>query len=284
LSFGTDLQEITAAQVVNLLSAGSPVIVVLNKADERIREIDQKGLKDKFPSIVRFHQVSALTGRGLEGLVDDIRAGVARLPHVGADWPGSWSRVRRALETDDRNYIDLDEYLAICDREGLGEPQARPLSRYLHDLGVILHFQDDPLLSGTVILKPEWGTSAVYTVLDTRKVQDEHGRFSTRDLEGIWGHTTYPRSKHAELLRLMTRFERCFQLEGSDSYIVPELLPVSAPSVPMPARPVLQFEYHYDFMPAGIVTASSRGTTRGSKDDCSGATVSCLLGPVPMRW
>ena len=36
------------------------------------------------------------------------------------------------------------------------------LSGYLHDLGVCLHFQDDLILKNTIILKPEWGTAAVY--------------------------------------------------------------------------------------------------------------------------
>ncbi len=60
------------------------------------------------------------------------------------------------------------------------------LSVYLHDLGVCPHFQNDPLLKKTVILKPKWGTEAVYKVLDNDNVIRKLGRFGKKDLAKIW--------------------------------------------------------------------------------------------------
>jgi internalin A len=240
--------------VVKLLSANSPVLIVLNKADVRIREIDQASLQRKFPNIARFHQVSALNGQGISDLVLDIQKTVAALPHVGDTWPGSWGRIRRLLEEDRRDYIDYEEYLRVCSREGLNRSQSDLLSSYLHDLGVILHFQDDLLLQRIVILRPEWGTNAVYAVLDTREVQRNTGRFSFSDLDHIWNHTAYPPARHPELLQLMVRFELCFQLGDSRDYIIPELLPASPLNLVWNDRDNLLFEYQYDFMPAGIIT------------------------------
>ena len=57
------------------------------------------------------------------------------------------------------------------------EKKALLLSRYLHDLGVFLHFQDDPLLARTVILQNEWATEAVFRVLDDEAVKKESGPF-----------------------------------------------------------------------------------------------------------
>jgi len=241
---------------VKLLSGGSPVLVVLNKADQRIKEIDQGALRAKFGNIVDFYKVSALKGQGMLELARDIRANIVKLPHVGDEWPGTWTAVRQALEKkkDLRNYIDYPEYLELCRREGLEKGQAGLLSGYLHDLGVILHFQDDPVLREIVILKPEWGTNAVYAVLDTKKVQQNRGRFSLEDLREIWGRTNYPPEKHPELLQLMIRFELCFPLEGSQEYIAPELLSGEPPRFAWDGRNNLHFEYHYDFMPAGIMT------------------------------
>jgi len=95
---------------------------------------------------------------------------------------GSWSVVRQLLEPDPRKFIDYANNVELCRKEGLEKGQADLLSQYLHDLGVILHFQDDPVLRETVILKPEWGTNAVYAVLDTKKIQANRGRFSREDL------------------------------------------------------------------------------------------------------
>jgi len=236
-----------------LLSDQSPVIVVLNKADERVKEIDQAGLKSKFPNIISFIKVSALTNQGMEDLSHQIKENIIKLPHVGSDWSKTWAEIRHYLETDNRDYIDRQEYLSICRKFGLNEEQAITLSGYLHDLGVILHFQEDPILQNIVVLKPEWGTQAVYRVLDTKSVQEKKGRFYFSDLGGIWSDQRYPPQKHMELLQLMIRFELCFRLIDANEYIVPELLSPERPKHEIDDQNSLRFEYHYNFMPAGII-------------------------------
>jgi hypothetical protein len=52
----------------------------------------------------------------------------------------------------------------------------------------------------------------------------------------------------------MIRFELCFQLGDSPDYIAPELLSLTPPHFAWDGDETLQFEYHYDFMPAGIIT------------------------------
>ncbi|HLP45772.1 MAG TPA: leucine-rich repeat domain-containing protein, partial [Candidatus Kapabacteria bacterium] len=47
---------------VKLFGAGSPLIMVMNKAELRIKHIDEASFQDKFPNIARFHQVSCVTG------------------------------------------------------------------------------------------------------------------------------------------------------------------------------------------------------------------------------
>ena len=96
--------------------------------------------------------------------------------------------VRQALENDPRNHISLSEYLEICERNGFRKHKDKlQLSTYLHELGICLHYQDDPLLNKTVILKTDWCTNAVYKVLDTNQVIENLGRFTRADLDEIWG-------------------------------------------------------------------------------------------------
>lgn len=240
--------------VVSLLSDKSPILVVLNKSDTRIKEINQAELKSKYESVVGFHNVSALTGHGIPDLVSDIRKNIDTLPHVGNAWPVSWTKVRRTLEKDERDYISHEDYIDICESCKLERTESDLLITYLHDLGVILHYRDDLILQRTVILKPEWGTNAVYAVLDDKHVQKNNGKFSYKELARIWGKTEYPQSKHLDLLQLMIKFELCFRLGGSQDYIAPELLSATPPVFSAPGSDSLRFEYHYDFMPAGIIT------------------------------
>ncbi|MEY2563641.1 MAG: hypothetical protein QOH88_1834 [Verrucomicrobiota bacterium] len=240
--------------VIRLLSGGSPIIVVLNKVDERVREIDEADLKRHFSNIQEFHKVSALTGLGVDALRNRVKVVATSLPHVGDEWPATWSRARKALENDLRNHISRDQYEEICKTAGVLGSQMNSLSAYLHDLGVILHFQDDAVLQRIVILRPEWGTNAVYKVLDTQRVQSAKGRFTLADLRKIWGNTEYPRSYHPELLQLMIKFELCFPIGESGIYVAPELLSAEMPELEWETQDNLVFEYHYAFMPAGIIT------------------------------
>lgn len=240
--------------IVRLLSDESPVLVALNKSDERVREIDEEEIKSHFNNIVQFHKISALNGMGMDVLRKQISDEIIKLPHVGDEWPESWSHIREILEKDPRNYISLQEFYNICSTLKVSQSQAGHLSSYLHDLGVILHFQDEPLLRQTVILRPEWGTKAVYSVLDTRSVQDRKGRFQLDELREIWKSTQYPEEKHPELLQLMIKFELCFQLGSSNNYVAPELLSAERPLFTWDEKNNLRFEYNYSFMPAGLIT------------------------------
>ncbi|HSS50925.1 MAG TPA: COR domain-containing protein [Thermoanaerobaculia bacterium] len=174
---------------------------------------------------------------------------------MGTPLPATWVRVREALEQDPRNYISLEEYLYICERYSFVGQKARlQLSEYLHDLGVCLHFQEDPLLKKTAILRPKWGTDAVYKVLDNERVIRNRGRFARADLEHIWDKPEYA-DVHDELLQLMMKFKLCYPLpDVPGTYIAPQLLSADQPDFPWEKADNLLLRYTYKFMPKGILT------------------------------
>jgi small GTP-binding protein len=243
--------------IIKLLSAESPVIVVMNKADIRGKHIDEASFKDKFKNIVTFLQVSCVTGQGIGELTGQIRTSLGNMKHLRDKLPKVWMDIRDDLKMEEKDYINLEEYFAICKKHYLDEERAEFLSHYLHDLGVILHYRHDKLLENIVILSPEWATEAVYKLIDTREIFENKGRFRFDDLKTYWDLTKFPREKHAQLVRLMEKFELCFPIAGSDIHIVPELLPAQRPSLDFEKykKPDnLHFEYLYDFMPEGIIT------------------------------
>ncbi len=245
-------------EIINLLGGQSPVIMVMNKADARIKHINEAGFKKKYPNIQAFLQVSCLDGSGMPLLRQQIRDSLVQLPHLKNKLPSAWLDIRQRLETDPRNYISLDDYYAICQTTGMDRERADFLSRYLHDLGVILHFREDPVLENTVFLKPHWATGAVYKLIDTKQVIQNNGSFAFNDLEWIWPGDLYPRAIHLQLVRLMERFELCFAYTDSDRHFVPELLPPQPPEEMEPnglsAPKGLRFQYSYAFMPEGIIS------------------------------
>lgn len=238
--------------VIKLLSDSSPVVVVQNKVDERVKMIDEVSLTEKFPNIAAFHKVSATRDIGIEDLRLDLVRLAPTLEHFGDTLPNSWHAIRRELEKISSPFISHEDYLGICLRYGFSESEADYLSQYFHDLGVFLHFQDNVILRKIIFLKPEWATNAVYKLIDTREVQEAYGRFSYAMLDSIWQDLPDVRFMH--LIELMKRFELCFQAPNSNEYVIPELLNTSRPNFWWNEQDNLHFYYIYDFMPAGILT------------------------------
>jgi internalin A len=240
--------------IIEMLTDGSPLLVIQNEKQDRRRDINFGPLRSRYPNLKETYRVNLSDNRGLAEVVRAICQEMEHLPHIGAPLPSTWKRVREALERDARDYIGQEEYFEICQREGFKRAEDKLLlSGYLHDLGIILHFQDDPILQHTVILKPRWGTAAVYRALDDKILFETHGRFTRADLARIWSDEQYAGKQH-ELLRLMMRFQLCYQLPDTETYIAPQLLPATQPTYEWPASGNLVLRYEYDFMPKGIAT------------------------------
>jgi internalin A len=241
--------------VIDLLSDGSPALIVKNEKGDRPCDVNERELRGEFLNLKETLVTNFQTNRGLDELKQTIRQYITTLPHVGTALPKKWVEVRQALEADERNYISLGEYSRICKAHGFTERADQlQLSEYLHDLGVCLHFQDDDLLRKTIILKPEWGTTAVYNALDTPEVVRNQGRFSRDLLETIWSDDEYI-DMQGELLQLMMRFKLCYEIPGRPNhYIAPHLLEPNQPQYTWDNNSNLIFRYRYTFMPKGMIT------------------------------
>jgi small GTP-binding protein len=240
---------------VEQLSEGSPVLIIKNEKQGRQPDINERQLRGRFTNLQEVLSTDLANNSGLDKILNEIKHHVTQLPHIGSPLPRTWVRVRERLERDARNHITLGEYLNICEQHGFKKREDKLLlSSYLHDIGVCLHFQDDPLLNKTVILKPRWGTDAVYKVLDNQTVKDKLGKFDQADLRSIWNEEEYA-DMQAELLQLMINFKLCYRIPDEDSYIAPQLLTENQPEYTWDETDNLILRYTYqEFMPKGIVT------------------------------
>ncbi len=241
--------------VVELLSDSSPLLIIKNEKQDRHREIPTLQLKGQFEGLKGVLATNLATNRGLEEVRDDIKYYIQKLPQIGTPLPKFWVRVRERLERDLRNYISLEEYLAICKENGFNNAKdSLQLSGYLHDIGVFLHFQDEPLLRKMIILKPRWGTGAVYKVLDNKMIINNLGRFTRTELETVWNAPEYENMRD-ELLQLMMKFKLCYEIPNQRGvYIAPQLLTENQPDYEWDDHENLLLRYTYEFMPKGILT------------------------------
>lgn len=145
----------------------------------------------------------------------------------------------------------------------------------------MLHYADNPLLAQYIILQNEWATDAVYRILeDDFIVFETRGKFQYCDLERIWTRPDYARMR-PQLLELMKKFKRCYQVRDLDQFIAPQLLPSAAPKgyFWQPGDD-LQMEIRYIIMPKGLIT---RFTVTRHTDIADGQTLVWSEGVV-LDW
>lgn len=246
--------------IIKLLGDQSPIIMVLNKADQPNKDIPFKEFQESFPNLLKYYKVSLKDEfrPSFHTFKNELIALTSQLPHIGTALPKVWVDIRIELEKlklNAINYISLNKYLEICRMHYRDNQGALFLSEYFHDLGIILHFQKDIELKDTIFLNHEWVTKGVYKILDDKIVLDQKGRFTTDDILRIWHEDDY-RDKMSELLCLMRnkKFDLCFELRNGD-FLVPRLLPVDEVELEWePNDNSSMFELRYKFMPKGILS------------------------------
>lgn len=269
-------------QMAELYGDGSPLYIVVNKTDGRPPYPNLGGMRARFDFLREMlaanldtlgeydksENAAAVNTADTQKVINTLTNRICELEHVTQSLPLSWFHVRNELErireAENINYISLDRYYTVCAAYGLNDKDRKSqlqLSAYLHDLGAILHFQDDGALRETVILRMTWATDAVFKTYDSPLVNagDRPGFFNKRDIGQIWHDEMYV-DKQEQLLALMLRFKLCYHVGETDDYIMPELLPFAQPdyaaSIPslhpdeLSHAPALR--YSYDFMPRGI--------------------------------
>ncbi len=242
-------------KIIQSFGGESPVLIVGNKIDQHPLDIDRTGLQKKYPNIVGILGTSAATGAGIEALKAAITEQINNLPHVRDLLPETWFTVKIKLENMGRetNFITHDDYDKLCDNNDVhDETSQHTLIGFLHDLGVVLYFQDDPRLESLGILNPQWVTNGVYKILNSHALFQNKGVLTVSMLDEILILPEYPRGKRLFIVDMMRKFELCFDIDDKH-FLVPDLLPKDE-IYTGEWKDALAFQYHYNVLPTSIIT------------------------------
>lgn len=243
-------------KIIQSFGGESPVLIVGNKIDQHPLDIDRTGLGKKYPNIVGILETSAATGAGIEALKAEIAKQVDILPHVRDLLPETWFTVKSKLEElgRDKNFITQDEYLNLCATNDVtDETSQHTLIGFLHDLGVVLYFQDDPRLEALGILNPQWVTNGVYKILNSHELFQNQGTLTLPILNKTLNPPEYPSNKRLFIVDMMKKFELCYDIEPDKSFLIPDLLPKDEPFTGE-WDGALAFQYHYNVLPSSIIS------------------------------
>jgi len=242
-------------KIIQSFGGNSPAIVVGNKTDQQALDLDQRGLQGKYPNIKAFVETSCRNGQGINTLKATITQEVNQLEHVKDELPLNWFDLKTQLAQIKRDYIPYPEYVQLCQKKGIHNEQSQQtLIGFLHDLGVVLNFRDDPRLKDTNILNPAWVTNGVYQILNDNALMTQHKGILDRTLlDRILDSTRYPRNKQLFIVAMMRKFELCFDLEPNTQFLIPDLLSKEEPDTGT-WDDALAFQYHYTVLPGSIMS------------------------------
>jgi hypothetical protein len=145
----------------------------------------------------------------------------------------------------------------MCDEEGIkSKSEQGTLVDFLHDLGVMLHFKDIPLLN-THVLEPEWVTNAVYKIVNSKEIADSRGILKLDMLHEILKQNSdtdfyYPPDQYVFFVSLMEKFELAYKLDNS-TLLLPGLLEIQEPDFKFNYEEPLRFIIDYDFLPPSVM-------------------------------
>ena len=243
-------------KIIQSFSDESPVLIVGNKTDQHPLDIDRTGLQKKYPNILAIIETSAATGNGIGVLKVMIAQLVNNMPHVRDLLPKAWFTIKTKLEElgHKTNFITHDDYDKLCNKNDVtDEISQHTLIGFLHDLGVVLYFQDDPRLESLGILNPQWVTNGVYKIINSHTLFQNKGVLTVSMLDEILNLPEYPRGKRLFIVDMMKKFELCYDLEADKTFLVPDLLPKDEPAE-LYFNGIPAFEYAYPVLPSSIIT------------------------------
>lgn len=274
-------------KLIEYFGGDSPVLVVINKIDENPSfELNRKFLQEKYPSIRGFYRLSCTSGEGIREFSNILEEELKKVKHLEIKWPKSWFNVKSRLEekcpscpsikVDDDyrhcNFIEYQEYETMCDEERIkSESEQNTLVDFLHDLGIILHFGDIPLLN-TYVLEPQWVTNAVYKIVNSKEIAESRGVLRPDImLPEILKQKTeidfdYPPYQYGFFVSLMKKFELSYDLDNN-TVLLPASLEIQEPNFEFDYEGALRFVIDYDFLPLSVMPRFIVKMHRDIKDD-----------------
>lgn len=198
-----------------------------NEFDGKYQPLNPVSFQVQFKMVKGFFHGNLQTPGAASSLQQELLQRAPQMARLRYPLPASWLAVRQALaeRAQLEHMISEADYFAIYARHLPMDPAAaRHLSRYLHQTGMLLHFQQTPQLAHWLILDPAWAMSAVSRVLHYPLIRQQGGIFSASEVANLWPEPSY-RQRLAQLLALLLALELAFPLPDGERWCLAQALP-----------------------------------------------------------
>jgi internalin A len=254
----------------------SPIIVLANQIDVNpgFGFDNERELQKEFPQIKYFLKVSCNTNENIDVLRDKLEEIIPTAELFNTTIDERWITIKTVLEKETKADFFLNEtrFLKICRNAGLNHKRGQKSAiTFLHDLGLVLHFEDLNL-SEFYVLDPYWITYGVYQILTSSYVGKMKGKVDMDKLEfivneeedkkEIYNPTNYKKIEYSPnerrfLIDILNQFKLCFCTADHSEFIIPDLLDTAEPSETVEfiksSSEHIQFVYEYDYLPKFVM-------------------------------
>ncbi|MBK8808461.1 MAG: leucine-rich repeat domain-containing protein [Bacteroidales bacterium] len=261
---------------VRATGGDSPIIVLANQIDVNpgFGFENERELQDEFPQIKCFIKASCSTNENIDLFKEKLAELIPTAELFKTEIDERWIAIKENLQEKTKADYFLDETLfkTICNTAKIDENRKqKDAISFLHDLGLVLHF-DDLDLADYYVLNPYWSTYGVYQILTSSYAGNMKGIVGMNKLEFIvndekdkietynpanYKKITYSHNQRRFLIDILHQYKLCFCTADKSQFIIPDLLDTKEPmEVTDPIRlseEKIQFIYDYDYLPKSIM-------------------------------
>lgn len=259
-------------QSIKSFTADSSVLLVLNKIDQNPgASLDEVNLRSRYRGLSKIVKMSALTFdrvRFNREFTDVLLNEIKKTGYLDAVWPTSWVKAKNMLQNMTTNYIRGNQYQQICNVSQVDRNQME-LLHWFNDLGVSFCYTDSHKLSDYVVLRPDWITNALYTLLFNPIRGNRNGIIPHKEIiELLSGHTNGTAKTHKVLpdvyyswqdieyvLGVMRKFRLSFAID-EDREMIPMLCNRNSSLVVYEYEDddeSLEIRLVYEFLPSNVI-------------------------------
>ena len=247
-------------KLIQSFGGNSPVLLVRNRIRETYFALDEEVLREKYPMLSGPSVATdCVEGIGCKEVSVQLRCAIAGDKEWRQPFPKSWWAIKEALEnpSTSKSYLTRTEFEALCAQHGETDASKQQhLATALKQLGIIVHYWDDPRLRETAVLRPEWLTEGIYKLLNDRQLAVAKGVVRMAEVARILPHDIYPKAQHGFLFEVLRKFRLCHEIpKHKDTWLLPELLPEAQPKEVgvWIEKECLTLRYRYGVLPEGLV-------------------------------
>ncbi len=223
---------------IQTFSQNAPVFIVINKSEANKLEIPLNTLQESY-NIQGLFEVSCDNGFNIDVLEQKIKDQIGVMPEVFRRVHNNWFAVKDELEKLKQDYISIEEYRKRCSGNQVTDRQSQDtLLIYLNELGIMLNFKED----NTKVLNPEWVTRGVYKLITSVNVRNNKAILTPEileiEMESLNAelsnegkeYLSYPSDKYEYIIKLMKKFELCYEIQGTNDFYIPGRLEEDKPA------------------------------------------------------